>query len=142
MAEGGFDPTNSTTDKTPLIPDTGDDDNDDAPNRDNTDLNQIPAQDYQPPDDTDSSQNPFEPGAASTPAGEQIPMVTRARLQQGAHTDETNFGGGDDSQEEIHTKMEREAGRQLTMTEAMAFKEARDEFKQANLNKIDVKYVC
>ena len=139
MAERGFDPTDPTTEKTHLIPGDGDDDDDTDWN--NTDLSQIPAQ---PPGDTDSTHNPFEPWAASTPAGEQIPMVTRTRLppeQQGAHTDETNFGGGDDSQESLLPRMEREAGRQLTMKEAMAFQEVRNEFKQANLNKIDVRYV-
>ena len=71
MAEGGFDPRDETTENTPIL--QGDD------------------------DDTDSTQ-PFEPGAASTPAGEQVPMSTRTRLQpeqQGAHTDETSFITGD-----------------------------------------------
>ena len=88
MAEGGFDPPDPTSEKTPLMP--GDDDDDTDWN--NIDLNQIPA-----PGDTDSTQ-PFEPGAASTPAGEQVPMSTRTRLppeQQGAHTEETSFITGD-----------------------------------------------
>ena len=97
MAEGGYDPMDSTTEKDPLIPGTGDDDDDDDTDWDNTDLNQIPAQDYQPPDDTDSTHNPFEPDAASTPAGEQIPMVTRTGLpqeQEGPRSEETSFNEG------------------------------------------------
>ena len=91
MAEGGFDPRDETTETTPFIPDTGDDDDDTNP-WDNIDLNQIPA-----PGDTDSTQ-PFEPEAASTPAGEHVPMSTRTRLppeQQGAHTNETSLITGD-----------------------------------------------
>ena len=83
MAEGAFDPT-VPTEKTPLIPDTGDDD-DDALN--NTNLAQ-PAE----PDRT----QPFEPGAASTPAGgESIPMTERTRLptERGHLIAETSFGG-------------------------------------------------
>ena len=76
--------TVQTTDKTPLIPDTGDDDDDGEDTGtvnpgidwDNTDLGQIPID----PADPDRTQ-PFEPGAASTPAGgESIPMTTRTRL--------------------------------------------------------------
>ena len=97
MAEGGYDPVDETTEKTPLIPDTGDDDDNATNPWDNTDLNQIPAPDYQPPGDTDSTQ-PFELGAASTPAGELVPMSTRTRLppeQQGAHIEENFFITGD-----------------------------------------------
>ena len=94
MAEGGFDPTDPTNDKTPLIPDTGDDDGDDTGtgNWDDTDLGQIPAD----PDRT----KPFEPGAASTPAGgESIPLTTRTRLPQerGPRTAETSFTTPPDS---------------------------------------------
>ena len=87
MAEGGYDPMDATTEKTPLIPDTGDDDDNTDP-LNNIDLNQIPTL----PGDTDSTQ-PFEPGAASTPAGEQVPMSTRTRLpkEQGPRTAETSF---------------------------------------------------
>ena len=100
MAEGGYDPRDETTEKTPLIP--GDDDDDDDTAWDNTDLNQMPA-----PDDHDSTQ-PFDPPrAASTPAGEQIPMVTRTDLppeQQGAHTEETSFITGDTQGRQVITK--------------------------------------
>ena len=63
MAEGGFDPTDPTTEKTPLIPDTGDDDDDD----DNFD--------WEAPLEPDRTQ-PFEPGGASTPyhGGEEHEM--------------------------------------------------------------------
>ena len=75
MAESGYDPMDETTEKTPLIP--SDDNDDDDTDWNNTDLSQMPA-----PDDHDSTQ-PFDPPrAASTPAGEQIPMVTRTRLPQ------------------------------------------------------------
>ena len=96
MAEGGYDPTDPTTEKTPLIPDTGDDD-DDTDLWNNIDLSQIPVTEEPTPGDTDSTQ-PFEPGAASTPASEQVPMSTRTRLppeQQGSHTEETSFITGD-----------------------------------------------
>ena len=96
MAEGGYDSTDPTTEKTPLIPDTGDDDDDTNP-WDNLDLSQVPGTEEPTPGDTESTQ-PFEPGAASTPAGEQVPMSTRTRLppeQQGTHTEETSFITGD-----------------------------------------------
>ena len=89
MAEGGYDPTDPTTEKTPLIPDTGDDDDDDDP-WDNIDWNT-------PVDTEDMDRtHPFEPGAASTPAGgESIPMSERTSLPQerGPRTEETSFGG-------------------------------------------------
>ena len=152
MAEGGYDPTDPTVEKTLLIPDTGDDDDDTNP-WDNTDLNQIPAPDFQPPDDHDSTQ-PFDPPrAASTPAGEQIPMVTRTKFpqeQQGPRIAETNFGGGDSQDRALTplekkvghklTKIENEAGRELTMTQQMAFHEARNDFQKADLTKIDARY--
>ena len=86
MAEGG-DPTDPTTEKTPLIPDTGDDDDDD----DNLDWNTPIVLDPEDPEDPDRTQ-PFEPGAASTPAGgESIPMTERTSLPQesGPRTEET-----------------------------------------------------
>ena len=60
MAEGGFDPTDPTTEKTPLIPSAGDDDD----GEDNTGLDW---------DNIDWNvsidlKQPFEPGATSTPA--------------------------------------------------------------------------
>ena len=93
MAEGGYDPTDPTTDKTPLIPDTGDDDDGDDPWA-NIDWNA-------PVDleDTDRTQ-PFEPGGASTPAGgESIPMTERTSLPQerGPRTEETSFTTTPDS---------------------------------------------
>ena len=66
MAEGGYDPTDPTTDKTPLIPDKGDDDDDDAA----IDWNKI---DWDAPLDPEpepepDKRNPFEPAASSTPS--------------------------------------------------------------------------
>ena len=60
MAEG-IDPTDPTTEKTPLIPGTGDDDDDDDP-WPNLDWSKIPID----PEEPDRTQ-PFEPGGASTP---------------------------------------------------------------------------
>ena len=42
IAEGGYDPTDPTSSATPLLPDTGDDDDDTNP-WDNLDLSQVPA---------------------------------------------------------------------------------------------------
>ena len=91
MAEGGYDPT-TTTDKTPIIPDTGDDGEDTGIDWDNTDLGQVPI-------DPDRTQ-PFEPEGTSTPAGgESIPMTTRTSLPQerGPRTEETSFTTPPDS---------------------------------------------
>ena len=76
MAEGGYDPT---TEKDPLIPDTGDDDDDDDP-LDNLDLSKIPVD----PEDPDRTQ-PFEPGGASTPyhGGEEYEMTRLPQEQSG-----------------------------------------------------------
>ena len=123
MAEGGYDPTDPTTEKTPLIPDTGDDDDDDTGTvnpgmncMDNTDLGQIPA-------DPDRTQ-PFEPGTASTPAGgESILMTTRTRLpaERGPLIEETSFGGDEP-------------------TESLAWQEIREEFEMADESKLKARY--
>ena len=75
MAEGGHDPTDPTTDETPLIPGTGDDDDDD-----NLDWEAPVVLDPEEPDRT----QPFEPGGASTPypEGEEYEM-TRLPQEQG-----------------------------------------------------------
>ena len=80
MAEGGYDPTDPTTDKTPLIPDTGDDDDDgDAPWA-NVDFNAPLDPDPEPEPEPDK-RNPFEPAASSTPSdSEHIALKTRTRL--------------------------------------------------------------
>ena len=66
MAEG-IDPTDPTTEKTPLIPGTGDDDDDDG---------MTPGIDWEAPIDPEEPDRtqPFEPGGASTPypEGESI----------------------------------------------------------------------
>ena len=90
MAEGGYDPTDPTTEETPLITDTGDDDYGD----DNFDWD-TPVD----PEDIDRIQS-FEPDDASTPAGgESIPMTTRTSLPQerGPRTEETSFTTPPDS---------------------------------------------
>ena len=120
MAEGGYDPTDPTTEKDPFIPDTGDDDDDGDDPWDNTDLSKIPAYPEPDPDRT----QPFEPGAASTPAGgESIPMTTRTRLPQerGHLTEETSFGGDE-------------------LTERVAWEEIKDQFKMADKSKLKVRY--
>ena len=88
------------TDKTPLMPGGGDNDNDDDEWRD-VDLSHqpVPEEDREQwrfPTDTDpNTTNPFEPGASSTPSGgENIPMATRLPTEkQGARggTAETSF---------------------------------------------------
>ena len=74
MAEGGYDPTDPTTEETPLITHTGDDDDDDN-------------FDWDTPvvlEDTDRTQ-PFEPGGASTPyhGGEEYEMTHLPQEQSG-----------------------------------------------------------
>ena len=131
MAEGGFDPMDPTTEKTPLIP--GDDDDDDDTDWDNTNLNQIPAQ------DTDSTHNPFEPGASSTPSGgENLPMATRVPPEkQGASggTAETSF-----SQAREEPDINQLAGRELTMPERMVFQKVHGDFPNADLTQLDLRY--
>ena len=83
MAEGGYDPIDPTTEKTPL-PDTGDDDDD-------IDISKYDI--HGNPIDPETT-GPFTPGAASTPAGgESIPMTERTRLPQerGSLIDENLF---------------------------------------------------
>ena len=84
MAEGGHDPTDPTTDETPLIQKKGGDDDD-------FDLSKYDI--YGNPIDPEPDRTqPFEPGAASTPAGgESIPMTERTCLPQesGPRTEET-----------------------------------------------------
>ena len=121
MADGGFDPTDPT-EKTPLIPNTGDDDGDDTGtvnpgmNWDDTDLNV-------PVDPEPDRTQPFKPGAASTPTGgESIPMTNRTRLPQerGHLIAETSFGG--------HP------------TERMAWQEVTQEFEMADESKLKAHY--
>ena len=111
MAEGGdYDPT---TEKTPLIPDTGDDDDDNYP-EDNFN--------WEGPVDPDRTQ-PFEPGAASTPAGgESIPMTERTRFPQesGPRAEETSFGGDP--------------------TERLAWNEIKWEFEMADESKLKARW--
>ena len=117
MAEGGYDPRDETTDKDPLIPKKGDDDDDDDDPWDNVDWN-APLE----PKDPDRTQ-PFEPGAASTPAGgESIPMTERTRLPQerGPRIEETSFGG--------------------EPTGRIAWEEIKEEFEMADESKLKARY--
>ena len=116
MAEGGYDPTD-TTDKTPLIPSAGDDDGgEDAWANVNWNTPVGPA-------DPDRTQ-PFEPGTASTPAGgESILMTTKTRLppERGPLIEETSFGGDEP-------------------TESLAWQEIREEFEMADESKLKARY--
>ena len=127
MAEGGYDPMDTPTGETPLIPDTGDDD-DDTNLWDNPDQYQVTDEGEVVP--TDSTQ-PFEPGAASTPAGEQVPMSTRTRLpqEQGPRTAETSFITGDTQGQRVRT-----------MQENVAWREVSEEFPLADTSKLDMRY--
>ena len=78
---------------------------------------------------TDTTQ-PFEPGAASTPHGEHIPMNTRLpQEQQGPRTAETSFITGETQDQRVRT-----------MQENMAWREVSDEFPLTDRNKLDVQY--
>ena len=133
IAEGGYDSMDATTERDPLIPDTGDDDDDtdvwDNPNQwqvtERGGVERIPTS-----GDTDSTQR-FEPGDASTPAGEQVPMSTRTRLPQeyGPRTAETSFITGDTQGQRVQT-----------MQENLAWREVRGEFPLADTSKLDMRY--
>ena len=128
MPEGGYDPMDTSTEETPLIPDTGDDDDDTNP-WDNPDQYQVTDEGEVVP--TDSTQ-PFEPGAASTPAGEQVPMSTRTRLpqeQQRPRTAETSFITGVTQGQHVRTTREE-----------MAWREVSEEFLLADTSKLDMRY--
>ena len=131
MAEGGYDTTDPTTDKTPLTPETGDDDDDYDPWAD-VDLN-TPV-DTEDPDRT----QPFEPGGASTPAGgESIPMTTRTRLPQerGPHTAETSFTTPPDSiptVSEVDFVDEEEKERKITRLKRLI----KDKFPKVDFQKL------
>ena len=131
MAEGGYDPMDTPTEETPLIPGTGDDD-DDMNNMDPSKyqvteeghIERIPT-----PGGTDTTQ-PFEPGAVSTPYGEHILISTRLpQEQQGPRTAETSFITGDTQGQRVRT-----------MQENMAWREVSDKFPLADRNKLDVQY--
>ena len=114
MAEGGYDPMDETTEKTPLIPGKGADDDDDG-----IDWETPIVLDPEEPDRT----QPFEPGGASTPAGgESIPMTERTRFPQerGPRTEETSFGG--------------------EPTERLAWAEIRDKFEMADESQLKARY--
>ena len=72
--------------------------------------------------DPDRTQ-PFTPGAASTPSGEQIPMTTRTRLPKelGSRTEETSFITGEP-------------------TARPAWSEIKQEFEMADENRLKARY--
>ena len=120
MAEGGYDPMDPTNDKTPLIPGDNDDDDDDTGPWKDIDLTK-----YDPdgnPIDPDRTW-PFTPGAASTPAGEQMPMSTRTRLptERGPRFQETSFTTGEP-------------------TALLAWHEIKQEFEMADENRLKARY--
>ena len=104
MAEGGYDPT---TEKDPLIPDTGDDDDDDNIDWD-ADLGQIPI-DTEDPDRTQP-----EPGGASTPyhGGEEHEMNQLPQEQSGQDTDPLLTG--DELDQRFQQKKQESAWADLT----------------------------
>ena len=114
MAES-IDPTDPTNEKTPLIPDTGDD-------IDDLDLSKYDIYGNLIDPDPDKT-HPFEPAGASTPAGgESIPMTTRTSLPQerGPRAEETSFGG--------------------ELTERMAWDEIKWEFERADESKLKARW--
>ena len=132
MAEGGFDPT-ETTEKTPLIPKGGNDDDDDDDKWRDVDLSLYPISEEEEaqvrtpdPDPTNS----FEPGAPSTPAGgENIPMTTRLPPErQGARggTAETSFSTG--------------FNQGVTTQDAMVRRELDSEFPHASSTELEFRY--
>ena len=124
MAEGGYDPMDETTDKTPLIPKKGDNNDDDSLY--NLDLSKIPAY----PEPEPEKRNPFEPAASSTPSdSERIALKTRTRLspeKQGT-SDETSFSTGFDSGAKTIDSIVRY--------------ELKDDFPNISLTEIEFRYV-
>ena len=131
------------TETTPLTQHTDDDDDADTGNDnqvtnwDEIDLTQMAPDGTpigeQPPDGTDRT-NPFEEGAASTPAGEHIPLVERTRFpqeQQGLHTAETSFNEGSQSLQAIAE------GQQESIWEEIGW-----DFEEPDKSKLDVRRVA
>ena len=132
MAEGGFDPTDPTTEKTPLIPKGGDDDDDDNAADNpifNADLSEHPIPDEEKEDWKQFASNTTGPQASSTPGGDHIQMATRLPPErQGASGDtETSFttGFGRESPVTIHN---------------IARKEVESEFPNASFTELDFRY--
>ena len=123
MAEGGYDPMDETTDKTPLISKKGDDDDDD----DNDplydiDLSNIPAY----PEPEPEKRNPFEPAASSTPSdSESIALKTRTRL----------------SPEKQGTSFSTGFNQGVTNHDSMVRSELENEFPNMSLTEIEFRYV-
>ena len=129
-----YDP-NDTTEKTPLIPGGGGNDDDEWRN---VDLSQqeVPEEETEqwrfPPDTDRNTTQPFKPGALSTPSGgENISMTTRLPPEkQGASggTAETSFITGFDQ------------GQRVITLENMARMEIEDEFPRADLIQLKFRY--
>ena len=122
MAEGGYDPTD-TTEKTPLIPSAGDDD--DGEDNTGVDWDNV---DWNTPVDP-GRRNPFEPAASSTPAdSERLPLKTMTRLppeKQGSY-DETSFS----------TRFDQG----VTTLDSLVKRELEDEFPNMSLTEIEFRY--
>ena len=132
MAEGGYDPMDETTDKTPFIPKKGDDNDDDDDIWKNTNWEapvDVDPEDLDPEPEPDK-RNPFEPAASSTPSdSERIALKTRTRLspeKQGT-SDETCFSTGFDSGAKTIDSMVRS--------------ELENEFPNISLTEIEFRYV-
>ena len=131
MAEGGFDPTD-TTEKTPLIPGGGgDDDDDNAADNPiyNADLSQHPIPDEDKEDWKRFNSNTTGPQASSTPGGDNVQMTTRLPPErQGASGNTetsftTGFGQGDP----------------ITL-QNIARREIEGEFPNASFTELDFRY--
>ena len=122
MAEGGYDPMDETTEKTPLIPKKGDDDDDDDDTWSNLDFSKIPVV-------LDPEEPEPEPAASSTPSdSEHIVLKTRTRLspeKQGT-SDETSFS----------TRFNQG----VTNHDSMVRSELENEFPNMSLTEIEFRY--
>ena len=115
MAEGGYDPRDETTDKDPLIPGTGDDDDDFDISKYDIHGNLIEPE--------PEKRNPFEPAASSTPSdSEHIALKTRLSPEKQG----TSFNTGFDSGAKTHDSMVRS--------------ELENEFPNMSLTEIEFRY--
>ena len=127
MAEGGFDPTDPTTEKTPLIPKGGDDDDDNAADNPifNADLSEHPI-----PDEEKEDWKQFASNTTGPSGGDHIPMSTKLPTeQQGAcgGTAETSFTTG--------------FGRESPLTpQNMVRREVEAEFPNADFTQLEFRY--
>ena len=126
MAEGGYDPMDETTEKTPLIQKKGADDSDDP--WDNLDFSKIPIDLDPDPDPETEKRNPFEPAASSTPSdSEHIALKTRLSPEKQGTSDETSFSTGFDQG--------------FTTHDSMARRELENVFPNMSLTEIEFRYI-